>query len=337
MQFQNFSIFIAALALVMVSASLNALFGYSWGRLEVSGILIDGIVLAIAAIASDILKSQCLPKILQGVRSKGYIRVFPALVLLVVTAFYSFVAAMGYVSTLRSDKADTQNAQNRAYERLQHDYKQALSELRQIGFVRSYGEIRADIDKILLDPRSEGCKTINGPFTRQWCPVVKTLQAELAKSERLNASKNRIEVAKIALKNAPSPKDADPQVTFISNLTGLDKETVGLSLSILVSVLVEIGSICGFALIGSPVRKMKKVDLHQRIEQCSVPLDKEDALGWLKQYGQRTNGLVEATNRTLADVWGVSASTVNRWLRDWEKQSLLRIDTCSGRTSVMVF
>lgn len=339
MTLQNFSVSCSAFTLVLVSASLNALFGYSWGRFEISGIMIDGLVLALAAIAADILKSQCLTKILQAFKKREFFRTLPAFVLLLVTACYSFVAAMGYVSTLRSEKSTETHAKNNAYARYEREYIQALADLKHIGSVRTEGEIQADIDSILLDPRAEGCREINGPYTREWCPKVKALQGELARSSQTKILRQKLDSAKHNLNTLQAPKDTDPQVTFIAKLTGLEKETVSLFLSILVSLLIEIGSICGFALVRSSRSETVKKVLPAKPPQndkLEEPLDREGALDWLRHNGQAANGFIEATNRTLATIWGVSASTVNRWLKDWEKQSVLRLETCSGRTTVVV-
>jgi len=95
---------------------------------------------------------------------------------LVLCATYSVVAAVGSATGQRMSAALSEDSAASHRTAAQKAIDEATSRLTQIPQNRPSGAIEVEIQGILIDPRLEGCKVINGPRTREKCPHVSGLR-----------------------------------------------------------------------------------------------------------------------------------------------------------------
>ena len=74
------------------------------------------------------------------------------------------------------------------HQRASSAYEAANSELATLGLPRPIAALEARISSLLANPLADTphgkCGTLDGDYTRKWCPVVADLKVELAKAKR---------------------------------------------------------------------------------------------------------------------------------------------------------
>jgi hypothetical protein len=237
---------IASLILLCVSAAMNWQYGYSLGETE-----FNAHVLGAASIAADCMKALLPFFIFAAWRNRSWSQALGGSALWAVCILYGLTSAIGFASTNRSDTTGSRAMQAERYSDLQgqlarvNDQQKWLDKHRSVEMVKF--EIEAAKQKDRWKP-SEGCTNATVTLSRDFCESYNKLQAELAAAEKdealqRQADELRSRLAKIDGRAAT--KIADPQASSISAISGFDIKQVQLGLTILITLLVELGSSMG--------------------------------------------------------------------------------------------
>lgn len=237
---------IAALIMLCVSAAMNWQYGFNLGKTP-----FDSHILGAASIAADCLKALLPFFIFTAWRHRNWSQAVGGTALWVVCILYALTSAIGFASLNRSDTTATRAVQAQHYEDLRTQLDQVTEQQKWLQEHRSVGMVEAEIDAAKQHYRwtsSEGCTNATVTLSREFCEGFHKLQAELAaanKSDVLQAQANEIrgKLDKIDVKTVSTV--ADPQATIIASISGVDIKQVELGLTILITLLVELGSSMG--------------------------------------------------------------------------------------------
>jgi hypothetical protein len=237
---------LAALILLCVSAAMNWQFGYSLGKTE-----FDSHIFGAASIAADCMKALMPFFIFAAYRNKNWSQAIGGTALWAVCIVYAMTSALGFSALNRSDTAGTRAVKAEKYQ----DHRTELSRITQkqaeLGKHRPIGAIQGEIDALKQNYRwmtSDGCTNATIDESRELCKSYYKLKAELDIAKKNKAYQESADVLRTkvaALQKSGVVKEADPQASIISTIFGLDIERVELAMTILVMLLVELGSSLG--------------------------------------------------------------------------------------------
>ena len=246
--------------LVLVSVMMNFRFGQSLG-----GTAADGLVYGLASVCADGFKVVLPFAIAQAWDGRRYLAVGVGALLWVAFTGYSMTSSLGHSASNRAQVSGERGHAMASY----RDVRQAL-ETRQrersgVGVTRSTASIEAEIGGWQLKPAwrvSQGCQETRTRDVRQYCEQMLRLKGELAAAQQ--AVRLDEEIARLSERSqtlaAGAGGSVDAQVMLIRDLTGLDGDRVRLALTIMVSLIVELGSGLGvFVLVGHHRREMTAV------------------------------------------------------------------------------
>jgi hypothetical protein len=237
--------FLAAGLFMLVSMAANLKFG-----LSLAATPFDRIIYSALSLAADLMK-VALPLVAILLWRKKH-RFFAAIAALFCASVisYSLAAAIGFAASTRGETVTANKLVVDDRKAWEARIERTAQQLNQLGVPRPAGLIQAEIEALLRKPGADGCKIINGPVTNEVCPKVDTLRNEFASSQRaaeletdLVADRNRLQAAPVAA------SVADPQSATLSRLTALGEAKIRDIITILIAVLVEIGSALGFTFV----------------------------------------------------------------------------------------
>ncbi len=237
---------IAALIMLCVSAAMNWQYGFNLGKTP-----FDSHILGAASIAADCLKALLPFFIFAAWRHRNWSQALGGTALWVVCILYALTSAIGFASLNRSDTTATRAIQAERYEDLRSQLAQVTDQQKWLQEHRSAGMVEAEIRAAQQHYRwtsSEGCTNATVTLSREFCEGYHKLEAELAaarKNESLQARADEIRGKLAQIAPGAVAKIADPQAAMISTLFDLDIKQVELGLTILVTLLVELGSTMG--------------------------------------------------------------------------------------------
>ena len=237
---------LASLILLCVSAAMNWQYGYSLGETQ-----FNAYVLGAASIAADCMKALLPFFIFAAWRNRSWSQALGGAALWAVCILYALTSAIGFASTNRSDTTGTRVMQAEKYEDLRTQLNRVTDQQKWLEKHRSVGMVEAEIDAAKQNYRwtsSEGCVNATVTLSREFCESYHKLQAELAaakKEEALQKSADQVRAKLGEMNGTAAAKVADPQATMIAKLLGFDIKQVELGLTILVTLLVELGSSMG--------------------------------------------------------------------------------------------
>lgn len=229
----------------LASISTNAVYGWSKGDTLPSQII--WAVLAIAVGTTLLLATAALFKALAA-KSYGH-ATFIALGL-ALCATYSVVAAVGSATGQRMSAALSEDSAASHRTDSQKAISEATAHLSQLPEKRPSSAIDAEIQGILIDPKLEGCKEINGPRTREKCPHVAELRKDLAEAQATEIEQRdwqgKLDTARTELAALPPPRvvnsDARTLVSFLAALGySVTVAQVNTALALLSVLLIELG------------------------------------------------------------------------------------------------
>jgi hypothetical protein len=263
---------IAASGLVLASSGFGA--AYAWqtgahGTLVVGGIPVLACMAVVMALSLEIAKPYAIASCLASFRNWQPVTGAMLAVLGLVAITYSLTAEISLLAMLRSDtaahrqlaievSADETAAAKRAAER----YDAARNELAALASSRATGEVRAEIEGLLLVPGSNGCASIDGPVTKRVCPKVLELRAELGRAVRREQLQSAMVSASGAAAVTTRPREAfavaDPGAvaltTYLGELGFVVQPGIIAQWLVLIPVLaLEVGSALAGILAGSLV------------------------------------------------------------------------------------
>ena len=344
----------AAAALVAASATMNVRFGYSLGEND-----IDRLVWTGASIGRDILKAASPVALVWAWHNRSVLTGLAAISLMGVTITYSSLAAIGFTASARDSMSAGREGQAQIYQRASSAYEAANSELATLGLPRPIAALEARISSILANPLADTekgpCGTIDGDYTKEWCPVVTDLKVELAKAKRKAKLEGQRDVAKSILDKTPSIEEGDPQAAtvaaFITKATGREISPGSLKpwLAGIAALLVELGSTLGFLVAGAG-RNSKRVEAPTAIETPTgliiehetlthpvgdvLRLTHETGISPVDGIERRADGTLRVSQRRLSDALGKSRRTVSAMLEDLVIAGKIAIEATTGGTLI---
>ncbi|MBX2805670.1 MAG: hypothetical protein KTR19_06840 [Hyphomicrobiales bacterium] len=237
---------IAALIMLCVSAAMNWQYGFNLGKTP-----FDSHILGAASIAADCLKALLPFFIFAAWRHRNWSQAIGGSALWMVCILYALASAIGFASLNRSDTTATRAVQAQQYQDLRAQLDQVSEQRKWLQEHRSVGMVEAEIDAAKQNFRwtsSEGCTNATVTLSREFCEAFHKLQAELAAaktSEILQAQATEVRQKLSNIDASTVTTVADPQATMIAIISGVDIKKVELGLTILVTLLVELGSSMG--------------------------------------------------------------------------------------------
>jgi hypothetical protein len=255
----------AATVLLAVSAAMNWKFGYGLGKSEVEGQLLGG-----ASAAADCLKALIPFFLFAAIRNKVWSQALAAGALWTICLGYSMTSALGFAALNRADTTGERQVQNATYNDLRKELKRAEDRLSWMPQHRPAGMMEQEIARLEKDRLwivSKGCAEIGGKTTRDFCQSANTLRAELAVAAEARTVEAR--VAEIQAKldkssGAAVAGESDPQAKVISQLTGQDQSSIQMGLTVMVALLLELGSAFGFYVAMSVWRVDEELHVKKR-------------------------------------------------------------------------
>jgi hypothetical protein len=255
-----------SLGLVAVSAFLNFRMGYRSADSE-----IDGWAYGLAAGMGDGLKAIVPFVMYWGWKRRDPLAVIAAAAVFLVITGYSLTAALGFAELHRGAKQGERLGAIERHDDLRKEIGRTEARLTQLGLQRSEGEVDKAIATVLarvpgergrtVDQISKGC-TLNRADTRDACVEVAKLSEERERAREQARLETGLGDARKKLQSIDTTSigaSDDPQVEVMSRVATLmhlepTKKDVQFGLSLLVALLVELGSGLGFYVSTTPWR-----------------------------------------------------------------------------------
>ena len=238
---------IAASVLLFVSAAMNWRFGYSLGSSE-----LDSTLLGFASAAADGLKALIPFFLFAAIRNRVWSQALAAGMLWTICLGYSMTSALGFAALNRADSTGERQVQNAAYNDLRKELKRSEDRLSWMPQHRPAGMIEQEIARLEKDRFwvvTKGCAEIPGKTTRDFCQSLNTLRAEHAVAAEARTVEARVAEIQAKLDKTSGHAvagESDPQAKVISQLTGQDLSSIQMGLTLMVALLLELGSAFGF-------------------------------------------------------------------------------------------
>lgn len=203
----------SAVALVVASAGLGG--AYAWSQGSSHGALLGALFVLFAA-SLECVKPLAVSTALTSFASFKLVRGAALGVLASAAIAYSLTAELGLMAGARGDVVAHRAADADAKRHARERYKRAEHELQSLAPSRPVAELQSTIDGLLQTPGADNCATINGKVTRDVCPKVAELRAELARASRRAQLDEILRHAERDLKAGPAVGAADPAATAVT-------------------------------------------------------------------------------------------------------------------------
>lgn len=238
---------LAAAVLLLVSAAMNWRFGYSLGKSE-----LDSQLLGLASAAADGLKALIPFFLFAALRTKQWPQAMAAALLWVVCLGYSLTSALGFSALNRADTQGARQVQAVAFADLQTELEKVRERMNWVPQHRPAATVSAEMEALKQNKRwasTNGCSEATASASRAFCEQYHQLGAELAaatEADKLQARIDQIRSQLATTTTAVALAGADPQAEVLSKLSGQHQEIVQTALTVMVAILVELGSSLGF-------------------------------------------------------------------------------------------
>lgn len=236
---------VAAAGFALVSIAANLRFGISLASTP-----FDRAIYGTLSIAADLMKIV-LPLAVMILWRKGE-RIFAiaGAVFWIGAVAFSLSAAIGFAASTRGHTVASNESLIESRKGWEAKIIRIEERLDRLGTPRPANVIEVEFDGLLRTPGAEGCKTINGPVTREICPKVDRLRRELATSKETARLEADLEADRQAFSAMPETAPvADPQSAALSRMMGIGPALLTDAITMLIAVLVELGSALGFSII----------------------------------------------------------------------------------------
>lgn len=237
----------AASVLLAVSAAMNWKFGYGLGKSEFEGQLLGG-----ASAAADCLKALIPFFLFAAIRNRVWSQALAAGALWTICLGYSMTSALGFAALNRADSTGERQVQNASYNDLRKELKRSEDRLSWMPQHRPAGMIEQEVARLEKDRMwvtSNGCAEVTSKPRRDFCQSLNTLRAEHAVAAEARTVEARVAEIQAKLEKTSGHAvggESDPQAKVISQLTGQDLSNIQMGLTVMVALLLELGSAFGF-------------------------------------------------------------------------------------------
>ncbi len=240
---------IVTLGLVGVSLMMNFRFGQSLGKTEW-----DGLVYGIASACADGFKVILPFAIMSAWTSKRRFASAAGAVLWMIITAYSMTSSLGHSAVNRAETSGTKRHQVATYQDLRRAMELKLQEREKLPAFRAQGALETEVrtqQRHWSFEQTSSCTEAIGRH-RSFCDTYAKLTAELATAKRAAGLDREIlelreQISAAAEKG--SSGEADAQAAILKQISGLADDYVRLGLTLLVSVMVELGSGLGLYVV----------------------------------------------------------------------------------------
>lgn len=237
------------LGLIFVSLVMNFRFGQSLGRTEM-----DGLVYGLASACADGFKVVLPFAIMSAWHGKRRIASAAAAALWLVFTAYSMTSSLGHSSVNRAETAGERRHQIADYKDGRRQIELKLKEREALPTFRPMAALEAELKARSRDHRFErslGCNQVER-IDAQFCDGVTKLDAERGIARRAAEIDKDLERMRAELSTAGSSAksdQSDAQTAMIREVTGVAESYVRLALTVLVSIMIELGSGLGLYVV----------------------------------------------------------------------------------------
>jgi hypothetical protein len=178
-------------------AVCGALINYEGAKTMAPGDIVT--VFACAAVIGEAVKLSWLSGFRYALQRREWMLALAMLSAGVLLHIYSMVAALGTAASGR-DKVISQRAgQQNALTYAQASAASAQAEADRMAGLRPGVQVQADIDRLLLAPDTNGCKSPRGRDAKVTCQQVQALRAELAGARKADEARQTAAAAQAKL------------------------------------------------------------------------------------------------------------------------------------------
>lgn len=240
---------LAAVVLCAVSGAMNYLYLSSLGKTP-----LEGQVLGTASAAADVLKALLPFFIAWSWEARRFVASVSGALAFVFFAVFSLLSAIGFAAENRGVMVDRRDELTAAYQRVQQDLAIRQSQLADLQKSRPPTVIAEAIASHRQSRRwtaTSECTSATESQSREYCASYFALRAELAAGEKAELLRTQMAILVTDganLRKQGAGQDQDPQVSLLSQISGISAGPVRLALIVAVALLVEIGASLGLFL-----------------------------------------------------------------------------------------
>jgi hypothetical protein len=325
LQLKNLSIaqiFGLTAAALLASASIITNVSSAIARhADLSGKVVSGsIALAVALIATIGLAAT-----LTALSRKQYALASMAALAFALSAAFSVSSALGVLGGGRLQASMTTTHIEGERTRLEFERRNAVNELATIAPTRSVDQITPELAQRLAVKGVDGCIALNGPITKQHCPVVAALQSELAQSNRRSAIVGLIAQHDRDIAVLGVPTIANKDATALAHVLAaigwnIKADTLNTALMILGVLILEMGAALSLATVAALASHVPVVPVMRDVTPASVPAiqatpNVKATTAQIIHMAKANGGTLHAASkRELGRALAVSHQTVGRSL-----------------------
>lgn len=301
------------------SATLSALYYSNWAPN-----IYAALGLGVFAFALDLVKPELFTKTARAFRERGLMAAAAPGAMAVLLFVVSMVAVDGMILKLRSDTSGGLEGVQTKYDRADAEYKNAKTEIGQIGKVQPVAALEAKLESsvpVEVWRKTKQCTDVTLPASRDACKPVFDLREKIANSKRVAELEGKMTEAKTVLSKTDRPKSTDPQVEFIAKVTGWTEAGAVLCLTWLCGFAIELVSSFGPAMLARPPPPEPPPP---EPKPEPVLTQEQKALKWLVEEEAKTDGRLIIANAGIAKRFNVDPATVHRWRTKWVDDGLIR-------------
>jgi hypothetical protein len=228
------------LAVIGLSMAINFTFGHGLGTS-----VLNARILGALSVACDGLKAL-LPLFIAWQWSDGHRMAAAAgTVLFTLLLAYGTASAIGFAAENRTALTTKRDNRNAAHEQATADLAATHARLAALPSHRLSGVIEAEFAAYRKDrlwDRAAACTDATLPASREFCKRIDALKGErtvAAEADRLSAKVEHLKLQIEQARQGGAGREADPQASAISRLTGVDAALVRSGLTWLLALAVE--------------------------------------------------------------------------------------------------
>ncbi len=240
---------LVTLGLIAVSVMMNFRFGQSLGRTEW-----DGLVYGLASACADGFKVILPFAIMAAWTGRRRFAASAGAALWLVFTAYSMTSSLGHSAVNRAESAGERKHQIADYQHVRRSLEVKLRERESLPTARPIVALEAQL-KIAQGShrfeRTQRCTDV-GRIDSSFCEDVARLEAERAigrRAHELDEEITRLKGILDAASGAARSEQGDAQAAMLGELSGMAEGYVRMALTLLVSVMVELGSGLGMYVV----------------------------------------------------------------------------------------
>jgi hypothetical protein len=173
---------------------------------------------------------------------------------------WSTNAALGFAASTRGETVAQRIADAKARASWEATVERAERQIADLASHRPVAVVKAELHAAVVLgsvwQRTKECTDITVAESRAACAEVLRLRQELATAEAMERLESKVVAGRAQLATGTvAGTDADPQATALASLTGVDQVHIRAGISLLLALILEMGSALGFAIIAGSVRR----------------------------------------------------------------------------------